>query len=1357
MKTLEIQLQRILQHFPQGIPLTLGERLQDIIKSNVLPTETNITKTKKLETNSNSNNNIVKETTQNQTVPRDHDTRLNHDLQTKNKTKTELGRKINFTDVFRNNTIPIAGNRTTAGITTTTPALGTDRTNNSEWKDPQNVDNPNRTRHTINNRKTSHTGTTSIKNTKDTKSRKIQTNSEFVMEKVIARKHPPVDKNLATESDIEQIKHGHLKIVVTNTSKISNATKSHNANRKPEKPIMSHNKSKVSPFHSPFNKGKKDSNSHRTKKGMQHGLPKTQIRNVLSLKTSPQGTTFQRQSVLKTKFKALAGNSIKTRSSNIGVNLHHSNKPEYKKNVKEKGLSNKHFQQKQIPVSRPFPNLRPLVQSTNVKQTNNRKLEMSTKIFSFSLPRNMHRNLPRKIRTPSTVRQTKSTFSLMPLENQITRSRNSRKTATSRTKNKGTENISVLGSNSWKRPVPEIHISWENKPNTRQPVTPPVNALFNQRNIHTTPPSQYHYDSFTFQDTFQINGQYPQILSTRPPSHTLNGRQNHMFSSGHINKLQGQERPKSEIIKINFQGSNMIDKPSAGTASDHSQTTGNKNIPFPPMTGGTPEPWSSNKKSPGFSSGISGEQPQWSQQKGVVYSNIQDNTPKQNWNDNNQAQSPQSPMGTKNSQFQNWSSHPSVVYSTYQGSSNLNWNTSSPNQSKNIQGSNFQGKSSGSNPFVYTTTPSSYYNAPLPSMSAPPNSLGAGNREGSKSYTPKFTQDTMIRKQGFTNWNEITTPLYPNQNSEAYSKPMGALARKQNPPTEITIAPNFLFHQEQTTQYPYIKGNSVPEGNWMNKNSYNSEMPQFVHWSTTVFPAPPTTPGNAFLQQESPGFRPGSNAMFLNKNINAFRTTTPSIVSQQFREPNQPKTNLNFQPKQIETYLKISEQQYPYQNIDNSQQPPLNHRQQQTNPNEMQRNQINHQSQGKVSSLEQQPKQAQGYTGQMIPSNYQQQQGSGQQGKPPLNQQTLPQSQTLDGNPGMQQYEHQGERNNINPMVQQAFQGQETPVQQQIQNSAPYQPVSLQENIADQQQNFQTREQTHYQRPTNGQMSQQFQQQNQNTQRLPEGQGNGNRFESHPNNYQIPPGDFIQPHNQQQMSNQHQQKLPSNPQQLPPFGQPNNQQSSFQNQGQPMPNQNGPVQQQQLLDKQQQQQQQQQQQFFDKPQRQKQQQQQQFIDNRQQQQQQQQQLPPIKPMTGDKNYLPGNQPYPAQNKYLPYNFQQINGVNQQNTNMFGNQQQQPQMQQQQPQRQRQQPQRQQQQPQRLQQQQMQQQQPRNYQNKPPVKQNNFNNQQQPYNPQFPNQPPLFQQPTNNRNMKIFPVNQQPRRQRKKRIPAPAYV
>ena len=72
-------------------------------------------------------------------------------------------------------------------------------------------------------------------------------------------------------------------------------------------------------------------------------------------------------------------------------------------------------------------------------------------------------------------------------------------------------------------------------------------------------------------------------------------------------------------------------------------------------------------------------------------------------------------------------------------------------------------------------------------------------------------------------------------------------------------------------------------------------------------------------------------------------------------------------------------------------------------------------------------------------------------------------------------------------------------------------------------------------------------------------------------------------------------------------------------------------------------------------------------------------------------------------------------------------------------------------------QQMQQQQPRNYQNKPPVKQNNFNNQQQPYNPQFPNQPPLIQQSTNNRNMKIFPVNQQPRRQRKKRIPAPAYV
>uniref|UniRef100_A0A8W8L965 Uncharacterized protein n=1 Tax=Magallana gigas TaxID=29159 RepID=A0A8W8L965_MAGGI len=763
-------------------------------------------------------------------------------------------------------------------------------TNHNSLKNVSRKDGTNKTDHLVESSK--RTIINNITKTTDNYALKEgHIKSKPMMAISVGRKHHNPDTNATANRVIQQKRpvtrqEIDAKKITTETGKtrsiipnhISKKTKSEIPNHKSKKTkseIFNH-KAKATVLQPHTKIGKNYAKTKRSNIGVRPDLRKIKIRNGLTLKAHHPKTKKHHQSPKEPR------KHINIHSKTTG----HAYKPKYKTTNPGKGTQSQHLKFNRNSHSNPFSNLHSSLPDTNVRHVKTRQEEMSTKIFSFSSPRTIHQNvpqLPQKIVNPVLTRNTKKKFSLTPPENQLNLSRNSR--------NMNTQKHSTTKTpNSWKRPVPEIQMMWENKPIKNGQFAPPTNSLNDQRNPSGFPSNHYYYDSINFQDTFQIDGPYPQSNPTQsggsPPMWKQQSQQNKWTSSNKNNQMQFQNQQNNERLKISFQDSNTFDKSNAPMEpfqnypgqyiNNNARSFGNYNAPSVSMTDVTPGPWSTNQESMNFKAKT--QSAPFSPQQSVVYSNFKDNPSQQGATKNNQQRS--NTIQGKLSK----SGRPSVVYSKFETNHKSNsWNTMNQH-SQNNQGPNFPG-GSGNN--LYTTTISPYlYPAPSPSMFAPPNRQG----KESLSYVPTFTQDTLKGKQNLPGWNAFTTtPAYKKQNSVIYSKtPQNPQMNKKNSFTDITIAPNYLFHQEQTSQYPILKSNSFFQGNQMTNNVHSNQgIGKTLPWSSTISPISPTTPSTLFTQQgtlstKSPdqwvmAYSKDLNSM--DKNSHIIQTTIPPIIA----------------------------------------------------------------------------------------------------------------------------------------------------------------------------------------------------------------------------------------------------------------------------------------------------------------------------------------------------------------------------------------------------------------------------------------------------------------------------------------------
>nr|XP_034301380.1 uncharacterized protein DDB_G0283357 [Crassostrea gigas] len=1145
LNTLDKQLLRILQHYPNGIPPAISERLQKVIESRVQPSNTNATDITKLETkNPNqviSNNtlnirtaakltngslsgkrsntvpdnitqassknrkdapsenrnvtkalvvnissaknenkiNVVNNASKRNATPLTNKTKthiqgenkeirdtnaINVNINTSENRNVTKTLAVNISNAKNDNEINVVNNTSKSNVTQLRKKSKThiQVENNKEIHD-QNAINVNiNTMETVNkvngsnlkikatptrNPMTTYTNHNSLKNV----SRKDGTNktdhlvesskrtiinnitkttdnyalkeghikSKPMMAISVGRKHHNPDTNATANRVIQQKRpvtrqEIDAKKITTETGKtrsiipnhISKKTKSEIPNHKSKKTkseIFNH-KAKATVLQPHTKIGKNYAKTKRSNIGVRPDLRKIKIRNGLTLKAHHPKTKKHHQSPKEPR------KHINIHSKTTG----HAYKPKYKTTNPGKGTQSQHLKFNRNSHSNPFSNLHSSLPDTNVRHVKTRQEEMSTKIFSFSSPRTIHQNvpqLPQKIVNPVLTRNTKKKFSLTPPENQLNLSRNSR--------NMNTQKHSTTKTpNSWKRPVPEIQMMWENKPIKNGQFAPPTNSLNDQRNPSGFPSNHYYYDSINFQDTFQIDGPYPQSNPTQsggsPPMWKQQSQQNKWTSSNKNNQMQFQNQQNNERLKISFQDSNTFDKSNAPMEpfqnypgqyiNNNARSFGNYNAPSVSMTDVTPGPWSTNQESMNFKAKT--QSAPFSPQQSVVYSNFKDNPSQQGATKNNQQRS--NTIQGKLSK----SGRPSVVYSKFETNHKSNsWNTMNQH-SQNNQGPNFPG-GSGNN--LYTTTISPYlYPAPSPSMFAPPNRQG----KESLSYVPTFTQDTLKGKQNLPGWNAFTTtPAYKKQNSVIYSKtPQNPQMNKKNSFTDITIAPNYLFHQEQTSQYPILKSNSFFQGNQMTNNVHSNQgIGKTLPWSSTISPISPTTPSTLFTQQgtlstKSPdqwvmAYSKDLNSM--DKNSHIIQTTIPPIIAplnqrqqyppqqhhqsnfngfeqqprnnfqqKQFAEPFQAQLNQNFQQQQ-NTQIQVSKQPQQtnfYQNGENMPITPITDQQQQQPVYGMQNNKINNPQASQFMSSGQQQTQNQHFTSQMYPSDQNQQQ-----------------------------------------------------------------------------------------------------------------------------------------------------------------------------------------------------------------------------------------------------------------------------------------------------------------------------------------------------------------------------------------------
>lgn len=1081
LNTLDKQLLRILQHYPNGIPPAISERLQKVIESRVQHSNTNATDITKLEVkrpnkvisnntlnirtvaklpngslSGNGRNKVSDNITQASSKNRDNapsenrnvtkalavnisstknDNKINvvnntsksNATHLKNKNKTHIqgennkeNHDTNAINVNINNTDTvnkvkvIRSNLKIKAMTTRNPL--TTNKNHSSLKNASRKDDMNKTDHLVESYKRIIINNIT-KNTVNNTLKEGHIKSKPMMGISVGRKHHNPDTNATTNPVIQQknpAMHQEIdaKEITKETNKtrsiipnhISKKTKSEMPNHKSKKTkseIFNHTaKATVLQPHTKI--GKNYAKNKRSNIGVQPDLQNIKIRNGLSSKAHYPKTTKHHQSPKEPKKR------INTHPATNG----HAYKPKYKTRNPWKGTQSQHLKFNRNSNSKSFSNLHSLLPETNVRHVKTRQEEMSTKIFSFSSPRTIHQNvpqLPQKTVNPFFLtRNTKKKFSLTPPENQLNPSRNSRNV-----KNMNTRKHSTTKTpNSWKRPVPEIQMMWENKPIKNGQVAPPTNSLNDQRNPTGFPSSHYYYDSFNFQDTFQIDGQYPQSNPTHsggsPSMWKQQSQQNKWTSPNKNNQMQFQNQQNNEQLKISFQGSNTFDKSNPPMEpfqnypgqyiNNNARAVGNQNAPSVSMTDVTPGPWSTNQESMTFKA-------PYSQQQSVVYSNFKDNSPQQSATKINQHRS--KTIKGKLSQ----SGRPSVVYSKFETNSN-SWNTMNQrsSHSQNNQGPNFPGQS-GKN--LYTTTISPYlYPAPSPSMFAPPN------RQGKEplSNVPTFTQDTLKGKQNPPGWNAFTTtPMYKKQNSVIYSK------TPQNPPinknsfTDITIAPNYLFHQEQTSLYPILKSNSFFQGIEMTNNVHSNQgIGKILPWSSTISPISPSTPSAVFTQQESlstkspdqwvMAYSKDPNSMDKNSliiqttispinaplnqrkqyppqqhhqsNFNGFeQQPTNNFQQNQFTEPFQAQLNQNFQQQQ-NTQTQVHNQPQQQHFYQNGEIRPLTliTDQQQQQVYDMQNNKINNPQANQFMSSGQQQAQNQHFTSQMYASDQSQQQ-----------------------------------------------------------------------------------------------------------------------------------------------------------------------------------------------------------------------------------------------------------------------------------------------------------------------------------------------------------------------------------------------
>ncbi|XP_061164513.1 protein PF3D7_1417600-like [Saccostrea echinata] len=585
--------------------------------------------------------------------------------------------------------------------------------------------------------------------------------------------------------------------------------------------------------------------------------------------------------------------------------------------------------------------------------------ELSTAIFTFSPPKQFHENEQMKLRRSFKpfIRQIKKKFSLTPSENQINRPRPFEIVSNHR-KSMLTNKQTTQATNSWKRPVPETHVAWENIPKKHTQIIQPPNAIYDQLNLQSS--NNYYYDN-TNQETLPVKRQYPRnSLGQLPGISSLHNEQswNKEFSSGTNNQLQHPNQPNPDRLTISFQGFNKLDKTKslAGSPERFSNSMINSNRKTHSLT--KTDNFSGTKSSSSGSFNVDMYIPdtqkesklpsqKWQKQPSVVYSNFQDSSQKNNLK-NRQQSSPQKPNKDKNFQSQQRLTHPSVVYSKFQDNSHQqNWEIQNQwKKPKDLRSQRFNENTGThiSNNFIHTTTLPPYFNpASSPSMYAPPN------RPNLQPGIATFTQNNARAGQNL-GWNGFTTPLYDKQKSVLYSKSAVApfydhkpIDNQMTTPSVITIAPNFLYNQEQKPPHPskFSQQRMNPNSqNSMNDISLYQERKNNVNtwvYSSTIPPtqtAVPTTYQNTFLKQEifatkapNEWMRAGiDNQNIENRNI--YSTKTPTDISgqkgenqhQQYRnQQNHQQNNINHY-QQFQTQHEVYQHQSPQSNQPNESQ-----------------------------------------------------------------------------------------------------------------------------------------------------------------------------------------------------------------------------------------------------------------------------------------------------------------------------------------------------------------------------------------------------------------------------------------------------
>ncbi|XP_062585529.1 probable WRKY transcription factor protein 1 [Saccostrea cucullata] len=686
------------------------------------------------------------------------------------------------------------------------------------------------------------------------------------------------------------------------------------------------------------------------------------------------------------------------------------------------------------------------------------KQELSTSIFTFSLPKQVHEHEQMKHRRSfnPVFRQNKKKFSLTPSENQIIRPR-SFGIGSIQGKGMLTNKPTTQVTNSWKRPVPETHVAWENIPKQNTQISQPPNAMYDQQNLQSS--NNYYFDNIN-QETLPVERQYPQNSPGQLPGmSSFHNEQtwNKEFSSGSNNQLQHQNQQNPDRLTISFQGSNKPDKTKTLIGSNepfsNSRINNNGKRPRVTRTGNL-----SGIKSgllnidmyvPGTQKERKFSSQKWPSKPSVVYSKFQDNSQKI-FLKSRQQSSPQKTRKDKNSQSKQRFNHPSVVYSSFRDNSQKqNWDTQNHwNKPNGIRSQSFNDNTvtHTNNNFIHITTSSPYfYPTSSPSMYVPPN-----KPDSQQIHT--FTRNKARAGQN-RGWNGITTPLYDKQKSVKYSKFGDASFYNHKPnqmttPSEITIAPNFLFNQppksQQSSQYRLnsnsqnsVRGMPLYEERKINQNTW--------YYSSTIPPtqAPvPTTYQNAFMIEEMYATKAPNEwtrAGIDNRNIEnqyIYSTKTP-MDNQQQQYQNQQMHQQNNNNQQFKTQHDVYQQQSIQSNQQNGQQMNQDFQTRQTYPQKYKETQLNNQD---FSSN---------------PGQFQTQNEKTSQTKSFFNQQQTPNNKISNENPSLvqkqhfngQQTEYFGQQQQALSNQQQSSQHQNQQFNQGQQNSfQKYEKSSLQQN-----------------------------------------------------------------------------------------------------------------------------------------------------------------------------------------------------------------------------------------------------------------------------------------------------------------------